>query len=121
MGIISQKGKAKGLTDGRLADVPSSPNAVCSEEDTQPERHVAPLQASLADVAVAIEATGGVITSRTDDYLSATYMSRLFKFIDDVEVRETGEGFCHIRSASRIGYSDRGVNRKRVEHIRNAL
>ncbi len=121
MGILSQKGKAKGLFNGRLADVPSSPNAVCSEADTQPERLVAPLQASLAQVAVAIEATGGVITSRTDDYLSATYMSRVFKFIDDVEIRAAGEGICHIRSASRVGYSDRGVNRKRVEHIRAAI
>lgn len=120
MGILSQKGKPKGLINGRLADVPSSPNAVSSEQDTQPEKLVAPLEASLRDVAIAIEATGGTITSRTDDYLSATYMSRLFKFIDDVEVRAEGN-ICHIRSASRMGYSDRGVNRKRVKAIRSAL
>jgi len=117
MGIISQKGTPKGLVNGRLYKTPSSPNAVSSEEDTQPEKLVAPLKASLADVAVAIEATGGTITSRTDGYLSATYMSRLFKFIDDVEVRAAEDGLCHIRSASRVGYSDRGVNRKRVELI----
>lgn len=121
MGIISQKGTPKGLVDGRLYKMPSSPNAVSSEDDTQPEKKVAPLKASLADVAVAIEATGGTITSRTEDYISATYMSRLFKFIDDVEVRTAEGGLCHIRSASRIGYSDRGVNRKRVERIRAAL
>ncbi|RKQ70739.1 uncharacterized protein (DUF1499 family) [Litorimonas taeanensis] len=121
MGIFSQKGKAKGLINGRLADVPSTPNAVSSEGDTQPERRVAPLEASLLQVAAAIEATGGVITSRTDDYISATYMSRIFKFIDDVEVREENENLCHIRSASRVGYSDRGVNRRRVAVIRSAL
>ncbi len=120
MGILSQKGKPKGLVNGRLADVPASPNAVSSEVDTQPEKLVQPLEASLKDVAIAIEATGGTITSRTDDYLSATYMSRLFKFIDDVEVRTAGD-ICHIRSASRMGYSDRGVNRKRVKAIRAAL
>lgn len=121
MGILSQKGTPKGLVNGRLYKMPSSPNAVSSEEDTQPEKLVAPLQASLADIAVAVEATGGTITSRTEDYLSATYMSSLFKFIDDVEVRAAESGACHIRSASRVGFSDRGVNRKRVERIRSAL
>ncbi len=120
MGILSQKGKPQGLINGQLADVPSSPNAVSSEPDTQPEKLVAPLEASLKEVAIAIEATGGTITSRTDNYLSATYMSKLFKFIDDVEVRAEGD-ICHIRSASRVGYSDRGVNRKRVKAIRAAL
>lgn len=120
MGILSQKGKPKGLVNGQLADLPSTPNAVSSEPDTQPEKMVQPLKASLRDVAIAIEATGGTITSRTEDYLSATYMSRIFKFIDDVEVRAAGD-ICHIRSASRVGYSDRGVNRKRVKAIRNAL
>lgn len=121
LGILSQKGKAKGLIDGRLADVPSSPNAVSSEAGTQPEKQVEPLQASLEDVAQAITKSGGVITSQTDDYISATYMSKLFKFIDDVEVRSESPKLCHIRSASRIGYSDRGVNRRRVEYIRSLL
>jgi len=120
MGILSQKGEAPGLVEGRLKEPGSKPNAVCSEAGTQPERAVAPLKASMDDVARAIEATGGTITSRSDNYLSATYMSRLFKFIDDVEVRADGD-ICHIRSASRVGYSDNGVNRKRVEAIRNAL
>jgi uncharacterized protein (DUF1499 family) len=120
MGIFSQKGEAPGLTDGKLAEPGDRPNAVCSEAGTQPERAVAPLSGNLAAVAKAIEATGGTITSRTAEYLSATYMSRLFKFMDDVEVRQDGE-ICHIRSASRVGYSDNGVNRKRVEAIRKAL
>ena len=120
MGIFSQKGEAPGLSNGKLAEPGSKPNVVCSEAGTQPERAVAPLSASLDRVAKAIEATGGTITSRTSDYLSATYMSRLFKFVDDVEVRAEGD-VCHVRSASRVGYSDNGVNRKRVEIIRAAL
>jgi len=87
LGILSQKGKAKGLEGGRLADVPSAPNAVCSEAGTQPEKFVEPLECSIEQAADAIRATGGTITSRTDDYISATYMSRIFKFVDDVEVR----------------------------------
>ena len=47
-------------------------------------------------------------------------MSKIFKFVDDVEIRQDGD-VCQIRSGSRVGYSDRGVNRKRVEIIRKAM
>ena len=120
LGLWSQKGKPKGLVNGRLAECPDSPNAVSSEPGTQPEKVVKPLQAGLEEVMAAIKKTGGVITSHRDDYLSATYMSSVFKFVDDVEVRTDG-AVCHIRSASRVGYSDRGANRKRVAAIRAAL
>lgn len=120
LGIVSQKGEAPGLINGRLAEPESKPNTVCSEPNTQSERAVSPIEGELAQVADAIEVTGGVITSRSDDYLSATYMSRIFKFVDDVEVRQDGN-VCQIRSGSRVGYSDRGVNRKRVETIRRAV
>lgn len=120
LGILSQKGEAPGVVNGRLAEPASKPNVVCSEEGTQSERAVTPIKGKLAAVADAIEATGGTITSRSDSYLSATYMSSIFKFVDDVEVRQDGE-VCQIRSGSRVGYSDRGVNRKRVEIIRQAM
>jgi len=99
LGLKSQKGKAKG----------------------QPEKKVAPLNGTLEKIKAAILATGGTITSETNSYLSATYMSKIFKFIDDVEIRHEKENIWHIRSASRVGYSDRGVNRKRVEAIRAAI
>lgn len=121
LGLKSQKGKAKGLIAGHLAEPGTAPNSVSSEIDVQPEKKVAPLNGSLDKIKAAITATGGVITSETDSYLSATYMSKLFKFVDDVEIRHEKEDIWHIRSASRVGYSDRGVNRKRVETIRAAL
>jgi len=120
LGILSQKGEAPGLSDGRLQEPGTKPNTVSSEDGTQSERAVAPLKGRLADVVAAIENTGGTITSRSDEYVTATYMSRIFKFVDDVEIRQDGE-LVQIRSGSRIGYSDRGVNRKRVEMIRAAL
>jgi len=120
LGLVSQKGEAPGLVKGQLAEPGSKPNAVCSESGTQSERAIAPINGKLADVVSAIEATGGTITARSDSYLSATYMSRIFKFVDDVEVRQDGD-LCQIRSASRVGYSDRGANRKRVEMIRRAV
>jgi uncharacterized protein (DUF1499 family) len=121
LGLKSQKGKAKGLIDGRLAEPGAAPNAVCSEAGTQPEKLVAPLAGDFAQVKAAIIATGGTITAESERYISATYMSKVFKFIDDVELRKDSKRLWHIRSGSRVGYSDRGVNRRRVEAIRDAL
>ena len=121
LGLISQKGSAKGLVDGRLAEPGHSPNVVSSEEDVQPERAVAPLSANIAQIKSAILSTGGVITSESQDYISATYMSKIFKFVDDVELRRVSDNVWHIRSASRVGYSDNGANRRRVKTIRSAL
>jgi len=121
LGLKSQKGKAKGLVNGRLAETGTAPNSVSSEDDVQPEKQVAPLNGSLETIKAAIIASGGTITSETDSYVSATYMSKLFKFVDDVEIRHDKDNIWQIRSASRVGYSDRGVNRKRVEAIRNVL
>lgn len=118
LGLKSQKGVAPGLVGGKLADMGVAPNAVSSEIDTQPEKKTAPLTGSRSSIREAIIATGGTITSETETYLSATYMSSIFKFIDDVELRHEKENIWHIRSASRVGYSDRGVNRSRVETIR---
>lgn len=121
LGLKSQKGEAKGLVKGRLADCGAAPNCVSSEADTQPEKLIAPFKASFREVRAAIISTGGTITREQDGYISATYMSKIFKFVDDVEIRDAGGGLLHIRSASRTGYSDRGVNRRRVEKIRKAL
>lgn len=121
LGLKSQSGKTPGLEDGRLKDCGSRPNAVCSEAGTQPERYVEPLSGSMDGVVDAIRSLGGTITSKSDDYVSATFMSPVFKFVDDVELRDGGDGVIHIRSASRVGYSDNGANRKRVERIRAAM
>ena len=121
LGLKSQKGKAKGLVNGRLADCGVAPNCVSSEADTQPEKVIEPYKATLRDVRAAILSIGGTITREQDGYISATFMSKIFKFVDDFEVRDAGAGIIHIRSSSRVGYSDRGVNRRRVNKIRNIL
>jgi uncharacterized protein (DUF1499 family) len=55
-------------------------------------------------------------------YLHAVCRSRLFGWADDLELRiDTEAGVVHVRSASRVGYSDLGVNRRRVERLRAAL
>jgi uncharacterized protein (DUF1499 family) len=59
------------------------------------------------------------LVTQTDTYLHAEFATAVFRFIDDVEfyVDETA-GVVHFRSASRVGYSDLGVNRRRMEGVR---
>jgi uncharacterized protein (DUF1499 family) len=62
------------------------------------------------------------IVTGTDDYLHAECRSALFGFVDDLELHlRPGEGIIAVRSASRLGYGDLGVNRRRVESLRGAL
>jgi uncharacterized protein (DUF1499 family) len=62
------------------------------------------------------------ITEVSDNYLHAECRSAVFRFVDDLELElRPAEGIIAVRSASRIGYSDFGVNRSRVERLRSAL
>ncbi|MEW6517948.1 MAG: DUF1499 domain-containing protein [Thermodesulfobacteriota bacterium] len=112
------------LVDGRLRPCPQSPNCVSSEEQ-RPEAQVAPLafqgppEAAWQALTEAIREEGGKIQQQEEHYLWTTFTSRLFRFVDDVEFRlVAAENLIHVRSASRLGYADLGVNRKRVEKLR---
>ena len=62
---------------------------------------------------------GGIIQVESDNYLAVTFTSAIFKFVDDLEIRiDSTQKVIHIRSASRVGYSDMGVNKKRTELLR---
>jgi uncharacterized protein (DUF1499 family) len=62
------------------------------------------------------------IVKEEGDYLHAEARSFLFRFVDDVEfLLDADQQVIHVRSASRIGYSDLGVNRRRIERIRSAF
>ena len=68
----------------------------------------------------ALTELGGRIEKDTGDYLWATFRSRIWRFVDDTELRLDAAGkVIHVRSASRVGKGDLGVNRKRVERLRN--
>lgn len=57
-----------------------------------------------------------------NNYLHVEFRSAFFRFVDDVEfLIDPEEQLIHFRSASRVGYSDFGVNRDRMERIRKAL
>ena len=70
-----------------------------------------------------LEATPRIqITEHNDDYLRATATTRILRFVDDLEfLYQPGEDLIHVRSASRVGHSDLGANRNRVEEIRQQL
>lgn len=62
---------------------------------------------------------GGKIVLEDDFYLWATFNTRIFRFVDDLELRMDKEnGVIHIRSSSQVGYSDMGANRRRIENFR---
>lgn len=113
-----------GLINGQLAPCPNSPNCVSSEISAS-TAHIEPLAVKVeADEAWlclkrALTELGGTIEKDEGRYLWATFRSKLFRFVDDVELRlDANNRLIHVRSASRVGYSDMGVNRKRIETLR---
>ena len=123
LGHGSKSGEAAGLVSGALTSCPDKPNCVCSEFDEDTAHYIAPLDYSGApqekawgEILQIIKELDGQVVIANDDYLSATFSSSVFGFVDDVECRlEPQQKRIQIRSASRVGHSDMGVNRKRVE------
>ncbi len=112
-----------GLLDAQLRPCPASPNCACSEAHTDEAHAIAPLSGSDWQRFVdTVTRLGGHIITSDDHYLHATFTSTLFRFVDDLEARrDDAQGVIHIRSASRVGHSDFGANRKRIERIRRQM
>lgn len=113
------------MTNGRLSPCPARPNCVSSDAD-EPGRRVAPFALSQEPYAAWEQVRTEVekiprtaIVARTDAYLHAECCSTLFGFVDDLELHlRPAERLIAVRSAARLGYSDFGVNRRRVERLR---
>ena len=112
---------------GTLAPCPGTPNCVASRAADE-VHHVAPIafrgeaaaaMRRLADAAAALPGAR-IVTSRPD-YLYVEFASRIIGFVDDFEAVPEASGAIHVRSASRLGRSDFGVNRARVEALRMAM
>lgn len=113
-----------GVRDGKLAACPNKPNCVNSQGVGN--HMIPPFELSgdaetsmkkLLEVVRAMPRTH--VVENKPDYLYAEFSTRLLGFVDDVEFYCDGK-VIHVRSASRLGYSDLGVNRGRVEEIRQA-
>ncbi len=114
--------------DSRLAPCPSSPNCVSSLAPPGPQAvDPLPLQGrSPQQVLQCLKQVVGTmkrarIVQEDEGYLHVTFRT-LLGFVDDVEFEvDQAHGVIHMRSASRLGYWDLGVNRRRLEHIRAAV
>jgi len=117
-----------GIESGNLSSCPNSPNCVVSQ-NADAKHAIEPItyhierdkaRETLLKVLTVVPRT--TIVSQTDNYIHAISKSRIFKFVDDVEFYfPSDKSVIHIRSASRVGDSDFGVNRTRLEQIRLAL
>ena len=119
---------AIGVRDGRLTKCPDSPNCVSTQAEDH-EHWIAPLsvqQHSHGEIdvleGIVLQMPRTKIIEKTTSYLRVEFRSALFRFVDDVEFYvEPGSSRIHFRSASRVGRSDLGVNRARMEQIRELL
>jgi len=116
---------ATGLSQGRLLPCPDSPNCVCSQT-TDADHQIDPIRFS-GEPNAALERMKQVIlaeprtriVAESPGYLHAVFTSLVFRFQDDVEILvDDGTKVLQVRSASRVGHSDLGANRKRVERLR---
>ena len=116
-----------GVKDGRLARPKSTPNCVSSQADAaDAEHYVAPIRfkgSAPEAIAAARKAVEGMaratVIRHEGNYLYAEFKSKLMGYVDDVEFTyDEKAGVLHLRSASRLGRRDFGVNRARVEELR---
>ncbi|MDP2008534.1 MAG: DUF1499 domain-containing protein [Rubrivivax sp.] len=128
-----------GVREGKLKAPSLSPNSVSSQADLWPGHpqqayaRIAPLPlvgagaaagaATVARLKALVEASPGAqVVHAGPDYLRATFTTPLMKYTDDVEFWfDAGAGVVQVRSASRLGESDLGANRARVEQLRVQL
>ncbi len=115
-----------GVKDGKLLPCPNRPNCVCSQVQ-DPSHFVKPLTFSTTSEqafqrlrSIVAAMPGARLIEEGPRYLHFTFTSAVLRFVDDVEflVEESGNKI-QMRSTSRLGYSDFGVNRKRIEAIRS--
>ena len=117
-----------GVRDGKLAPCPSTPNCVCSQSEDaghkiEPLTYKSTPEVAFTQLKQAIESQPRTkIITQSPNYLYAEFTSAIMKFVDDVEFYlDEDAKVIHVRSASRLGQSDLGVNRKRIETIRAKL
>ena len=111
-----------GVYENKLAPCPNSPNCV-SSFDTNAPHLIKPIKADLEKIERTLASLNNAnIVDRSDNYIRAEFSSRFMGYVDDVEfLYDELENISHVRSASRVGYTDLGANRRRVEKIRSIV
>jgi uncharacterized protein (DUF1499 family) len=125
-GCAGKRPASVGVTDGKFFPCPKRPNCVSSMSEGQ-RHYIEPFiyrsekqQAYQTLQRVLAELDQATIIAQSDNYLHVEFKSRYLGFVDDVEFYFADDApLIHIRSASRLGYSDLGVNRKRMDSMRS--
>ncbi len=114
------------MQDGHLSPCPSSPNCVASRAEDE-EHRIEPLalrgtpeETRARLLALLASEPRAEVVAQQDNYLRAQFTSKVLRFVDDVEFL-IGPQAVEVRSASRLGYADMGVNRARIEELRQRL
>ena len=126
LGYTSRSGSTPGLQNSKLIPCPDKPNCVNSEYPEDKSHYISPVALSktmtMTKVKRLIEELGGKVMQQETHYLSATFSSALFGFTDNFEIRvDQANQLVQLRSASRVGHSDMGVNKQRVEQFKALL
>jgi uncharacterized protein (DUF1499 family) len=120
-----------GIENDQLTQCPTTPNCVNSQ--AKDNKHYiepilttgTPLEVKNHILKILNELERSKIIVAEDNYIRVEFTSKVFRFVDDVEFyfpdTKSKEMTIHVRSASRVGHSDFGVNRKRIEQIRSKL
>lgn len=113
----------KTFTGSKLGSCPDKPNCVSTFNEVGSSNYIEPstiskLNFSLKD----LDLSNFNIIESSENYIYMTHTSRIFRFVDDIELFYDSESkLLHFRSASRVGYSDLGANRKRIDAIKAQL
>lgn len=117
-----------GLQDGKLAQCPGKPNCVLSQDADEDHAieaiaysgSVDQAKDALRSAVAAYDSENAEWQADEGNYMYVTFTTSLMRYVDDVEFL-IEDGVVHVRSASRVGHSDLGANRKRVEAIRVSI
>jgi uncharacterized protein (DUF1499 family) len=125
MGCAGNRPTTLGVKEGKFIPCPASPNCVSSQSE-RPAYAIEPLaykgspddaRTHLLEVILSMKRSK--LVAQQERYIRAEFTSAVFRFIDDAEFFiDDDQKVIHVRSAARLGYSDFGVNRKRIETIR---
>ncbi|MHA1239394.1 MAG: DUF1499 domain-containing protein [Promethearchaeota archaeon] len=121
---MAKSKKPIGIVDGKLHPCPKSPNCV-STQATDEKQKMEPINysGSLEDakrkiITIINSLKRSKVITNEENYIHIEFRTATFRFVDDVEfLFDDKEKIIHFRSRARMGYSDMGVNRKRMENI----
>lgn len=118
-----------GVSNGKLAKCPDSPNCISTQADSEthqmePVSFTGDMDAAVSKIkqTVAKNFSRAELIEEKGGYLRYEFTSLIFRFVDDIEfvVDDTSKQI-HFRSASRVGHSDMGANRRRMQKISKEL